>query len=173
MATALVAAVPGVPVAAGLAEALPLATASVDLLTVAQGFHWFDGPRAFAECRRVLRPGGHLALIWNERDESVPWVKSFTDIIDEHGGARPYTRHQDWPALTAAAGFLDVTSHTFSNPVVTDRAGVVERAASTSYVAALPDDRREVALAAIAELVEPMDEPINYPHTTDLTLARR
>jgi len=173
MAGSLVVAVPGVPLAAGLAEALPVASGSLDLVTVAQGFHWFDGPTAFGECRRVLRPGGHLALIWNERDESVPWVSEFTEILDRHGGGRPYVRDQDWVRLTAEAGFADVTSQRFDNPVVTDREGVVARAASTSYVAALPDDRRHVALAAVADLVADFSEPFVYPHITDLTLAVR
>lgn len=173
MAATLRLACPGVPVVAGLAERLPLAGASVDLVTVAQGFHWFDADAAFAECRRALRPGGWLALIWNERDETVPWVKTFGDVLDTHGGGRPYVRDRDWGELARAAGFEHVATRRFSNPFLTDRAGVVERAASTSYIAALPDDRREVALAAIAELVEPMDEPITYPHLTDLTLARR
>ena len=47
----------------GLAEAIPLADASVDAVTVADGFHWFDQQRALLEVRRVLRPGGGLAVI--------------------------------------------------------------------------------------------------------------
>ncbi len=67
--------VAGIEVRDGTAEALPLEDASVDLVTVAQAFHWFDAPAALAEIRRVLRPGGGLALIWNVRDETVGWVQ--------------------------------------------------------------------------------------------------
>ena len=42
----------------GTAERIPLDTASADLVTVAQAFHWFDGDAALAEIHRVLRPGG-------------------------------------------------------------------------------------------------------------------
>ncbi|MGQ0743942.1 MAG: class I SAM-dependent methyltransferase [Acidimicrobiales bacterium] len=64
----------GARVTAGAAEALPLAPASVDAITVAQAFHWFDASRALAEFHRVLRPGGRVGLIWNRADTSVDWV---------------------------------------------------------------------------------------------------
>src|SRR4051812_33168819 len=54
--------VPGVPIVAATAEALPFATASLDAVTVAQAFHWFDFDAATAELARVLRPRGRLAL---------------------------------------------------------------------------------------------------------------
>ncbi len=53
---------------AATGEALPLANRSVDAVTVAQAFHWFDARRALAEIARVLRPGG--AALVDERDES-------------------------------------------------------------------------------------------------------
>src|SRR4051794_18524522 len=49
---------PQVPCASGIAEALPIASASVDGVTIAQAFHWFDAERALVELRRVLRIGG-------------------------------------------------------------------------------------------------------------------
>lgn len=45
------------------AERLPVATGVVDVVVVAQAAHWFDLPRFYAEARRVLRPGG-LVAIW-------------------------------------------------------------------------------------------------------------
>ena len=61
---------PDVPCASGVAEALPIASGSLDGVTIAQAFHWFDAERALAELRRALRIGGHVALIWNARDRS-------------------------------------------------------------------------------------------------------
>lgn len=62
------------------AERLPLANASVDAVTVAQAFHWFEPRAALAEIHRVLRPGGRLGLIWNRADTSVEWVAKLSII---------------------------------------------------------------------------------------------
>lgn len=51
----------------GSAEATTLPDASIDLITAGQAFHWFDVPATRAECRRILKPRGWIALIWNER----------------------------------------------------------------------------------------------------------
>ena len=72
---------PGVRTSVARAEELPLLDASVDVLACAQAFHWFDQEAALAEFARVLRPGGHLALAWNTRDEKVPWVRKLGAII--------------------------------------------------------------------------------------------
>ncbi|HET7017575.1 MAG TPA: class I SAM-dependent methyltransferase [Streptosporangiaceae bacterium] len=73
---------PQVPVLAGVAEALPLADSSIDAVLVAQAFHWFDARRAMAEIARAVRPGGHLALIWNARDRSIEWVDQVWSVMD-------------------------------------------------------------------------------------------
>lgn len=73
---------PGVPVVAGIAEALPLADKSVDAVVVARAFHWFDARRAMDEIARVVRPGGRLGLIWHTRDRSVEWVDQVWPLMD-------------------------------------------------------------------------------------------
>ena len=65
----------------GSAEDLPLPDASADAITAGQSYHWFDPERALPHIRRVLRPGGYFAPIWNVRDESVDWVRRLSQIV--------------------------------------------------------------------------------------------
>lgn len=178
----LIAAVPDVEVLDGTAESIPLPDDAVDLVTVAQAFHWFDAPAALDEIARVLRPGGSLVLIWNVRDESVDWVRRFTEIIIAGTDGIPYRRDytfDHWAETVAASGrFTPLYEVRFDNAQPTDVELVVARAASTSYVSALPDDRREALLAEIREMLVAHpgvadDGPFEFPHETDVYWCRR
>ncbi|PJN00109.1 SAM-dependent methyltransferase [Streptomyces sp. CB01201] len=65
---------PDIPLVRGDGNHLPLATASADFITYAQAWHWIDPAKAGPEARRVLRPGGALALWWNHTDHSAQWL---------------------------------------------------------------------------------------------------
>lgn len=169
----------------GTAEAIPLADHSVDVVTVAQAFHWFDAERALSELHRVLRPGGGLALVWNVRDESVDWVRRFTDLIVEGSGGRPYTPYHDASADAQAmdqrlevvgrhGGFTPLRHASFDNPQTVTPDAVVARAASTSFVSALPDAPRAELLEQVRRLIEghPQTagrERFEFPHRTDVS----
>jgi SAM-dependent methyltransferase len=81
MRATLAAALPEARALAGTAEAIPLPDSSVDAITVAQAWHWVDPAVALPEAARVLRPGGTLGLIWNRRDERVPWVTRLSEAM--------------------------------------------------------------------------------------------
>lgn len=156
MRRALAAAAPGVDVRDGVAEAIPLAGASVDAVTVAQAFHWFDADRALAEVRRVLRPGGRLFLVWNTRDRSHDWVRAFGDLlVDGPGRERPYDAYHDvdYAAVVARAGGFgpaEVWEHAWEQPCDEDL--LVARAASVSVVGALPSGERAAVLDRVRTL---------------------
>ena len=67
-------ALPGVRASQAPAEEIPAGDASYDVVVGAQAFHWFDHDKALPEIARVLRPRGRLSLVWNQRDERIPWV---------------------------------------------------------------------------------------------------
>ena len=63
------------------AEHIPVRSRSVDLVVCGQSFHWFEHDLALAEIARVLRPGGVVALAWNDYDETIPWVRRLKALI--------------------------------------------------------------------------------------------
>lgn len=149
-------ALPDVPVAAGTAEALPLADESLDAVTVAQAFHWFDADRAFAEIHRVLRSGGRLALLWNARDRSVDWVDAVWSIMDRVEKKAPWRDHDNWheSALGDRNGYGDLHEAQFTNTQALDHAAVIERFASVSHVAVLPEAERAAVLDEVRGVLD-------------------
>ncbi|MGW7436884.1 class I SAM-dependent methyltransferase [Streptomyces sp. NPDC054849] len=79
---------PGIPVVRGDGDRLPLASGAFDLLTYAQAWHWTDPDRSVPEARRVLRPGGALAIWWNDTDATVPWIAEQEERLRAFFGAQ-------------------------------------------------------------------------------------
>jgi SAM-dependent methyltransferase len=171
----LVAAVPEAEVLDAPAEAVPLPDRSVDAVTAAQAFHWFDVPAALAECARLLRTGGGLGLVWNERDASVPWVAELDAIMKgPRGGVPAYDEHVDWAAAVAADGRFTPLQHRAVGSVQdVDEPTLLDRVSSTSYIAALPEDRRAEVLASVRELVADFPRRFSLPHRTDVFWCQR
>ena len=171
----LLAAVPEAEVLEAPAEAVPLPDGAVDAVTAAQSFHWFDAPAALAECARLLRPGGGLAMVWNERDESVPWVARLNAIMKgPRGGVPAYDEHVDWAAVVAAAGrFTPVQHRAFGSAQDVDEATLLDRVRSTSYIAALSEERRAGVLDDVRGLVAGFPERFKVPHRTDVFWCHR
>ena len=72
------------------AEEIPVPDSTFDIVIAAQGYHWFDHDRALPEIARVLKRGGSLSLVWNTRDERIPWVKRLGRVIgSQEQGAGP------------------------------------------------------------------------------------
>ena len=156
----------------GSAEAIPLPDASVDVVTVGQAFHWFDAPAALAEIARVLRPGGGLGLVWNERDESVPWVAELGRIFD-WPTLRPYPEDPDWPAVLDGSGrFTPARHRRFASEQVVDEDVLVDRVLSTSYVGTWPAERRAEVAREVRELVAGFPAAIRLPYVTDVYWCR-
>lgn len=87
-------ALPDVPIVRGDGNALPLADASLDLITYAQSWQWTDTARSVPEALRVLRPGGALAIWWNTTAFDVPWIREQHQRIACHCGVKPTSRER-------------------------------------------------------------------------------
>jgi SAM-dependent methyltransferase len=78
------------------AETTALETASVDFVTAAQAFHWFDRDKSRAEFARVLRPGGWVVLIWNERRlDSTAFLRQYENLLLRYGTDYGKVRHEN------------------------------------------------------------------------------
>jgi SAM-dependent methyltransferase len=149
------ASVPGVPILACTAEQLAFGESSLDAMTVAQAFHWFDHDQAIAELARVLRPGGRVGLVWNARDRSVDWVNEVWAIMDRVEKRAPWRDHDNWRdrAFGAMAGFGPLHEAVFRHHQVVTPEAMVQRVASVSHVAVLPDPERAVVLDEVRSLL--------------------
>ena len=172
-------AVPGVQVAAGTAEAIGLPNASVDAVVVAQAFHWFDAIRALSEMHRVLRPGGRAALVFNRRDESVPWVRGIGDAARRAASGEPQVWDDAWRESLALCGlFGPWRSLAFRQVQRLTADGVVERIASVSYVAAASPEVRQGVLDEVRAVLaaDPLTAgvpEIDLPYDTEVLWAER
>ena len=142
---------PGVGVAAGTAESLPLGDAAVDAVVAGQAAHWFDVVPAAAEVRRVLRPGGVLGLVWNTRDERVPWVAALgAALADEARGHEADQGVVDRFADELGAG-ISVAGSAVVQHLTPDE--VVRGIATRSYVAVMDEQDRAAFLAGLRDLL--------------------
>ncbi len=169
----LTAVLPDVEAVEGTAEDIPLPDGSVDIVAVAQAFHWFDAAAALPEIARVLRPGGRLALLWNERDEATPWVAEMSRLIRWHERTVSRYQHLDWAAVVGACGrFSPLEERTIAWEQPLTRELLAERVRSISYVAAMPMPEREKLAAEVVELVRRLPEPFALPYICRVQWAR-
>jgi SAM-dependent methyltransferase len=175
--------VPSATALDGTAESIPLADASVDAITVAQAFHWFDFDRALREMHRALRPSHRMALLWNLRDDSVDWVDQITQIIDPYaeGTGVGIPRHRDraWqPVIDDNPAFTKRSEARFPHTQPMDAQGLVGRIASTSFIAVLDDTRRAAVLGQIEELARTHPalagkETFDFPYICEISVFDR
>lgn len=161
---------PDLEVLDGSDIAIPLEDASVDVVFVAQAFHWFEPTKALGEIHRVLRTGGGLGLIWNERDESVPWVRSLS-VAMRWDDFQPYETGRDFSPVLAAGPFVDIERATFRHAQTLSKEGIYQRVLTTSYISVMSQAQREELLRDVADVIDPLDEPLTLPYVTDVYRA--
>ena len=155
----------------GTGEVLPFSDHSIDAVTVAQAFHWFDAPVALAEITRVLVRGGALGLIWNERDETVPWVNEMSRAM-LWDVRQPYKVGMDFVPVLEAGGFVDIRVGRFRHAQLMDRATLRNRVLTTSYISVMAKDEQRELVAAVEKVVEGFPETFELPYVTTTYCAR-
>jgi ubiquinone/menaquinone biosynthesis C-methylase UbiE len=158
----------------GTGERTGLPEESTDAVTVAQAFHWFDGPAALAEIHRILRPAGRLALVWNVRDLENPTQRAIEDLFRPYRGDTPSHRSGRWcRALDETALFRPAARREFPNVQLLDAESLVRRVASTSFIADLPQDERARVLERARAIAAPLPERFDFPYTTEVEILER
>jgi SAM-dependent methyltransferase len=119
----------------GSAEATTLPDQSVDFVTAAQAAHWFDRAGARRDFVRILKPGGWLVLLWNERlTDSTPFLRDYEQLLLTYGTDYEDVRHEN--TTDAVNEFFDPSpfqARAFEMRQEFDYAGLEGRLLSSSY----------------------------------------
>ena len=161
--------IPGVSAVRGTAEEIPLADASAHCVTVAGSFHLFAIDEAAGEIRRVLRPGGALALLWKEYDMDDP-IQVALDRI-----ARPYLDALDprtesgpsWPDALSKTGLFERTSERrFVHDQVVEADDLASILTTATEAVWLPQERLRELVADVGGFVKDLPKRVTLPGTT-------
>jgi SAM-dependent methyltransferase len=166
--------VPEADIRIGAAENIPVDTGAAHSVVASQSFHWVDYRKALDEIHRVLRPSGHLVTVWNVRDDSVEWVAALNELLEPYAGTSPRYRDMGWRrAINSDARFGSVDEWRIANPIPTTPEGVVDRALSSSFIAALTRDKQDAVADQVRELVGPLGDSFEFPYLSQLQAWRK
>lgn len=150
----------------GSGESLPLSDAGAGLVVAAQAWHWVDPALAVPEVARVLRPGGRVGLVWNDRDESVEWVRELGELMNS---AEAVFEDDADPVLGPPFSALDRFDVHWVQALTLD--GLLDLARSRSYFITKDPDTQAAVIASLRRLhAEHPDlagaETIELPYVT-------
>lgn len=142
------------------AEHTGLADNSIDLVTAAQAFHWFNNAATKAEFERILKPGGKLALIWNKRNLNQAFQQAYQGILNEYAPEYGKLNHMNLGEDDIACFFVgkEMELMHFDNKQTLDFAGLMGRLKSASYC---PAEDSPQYISLVTELVALFDQYAN------------
>ena len=152
---------------------LPFASHSIDAVICAQSFHWFANIETLSEIYDVLKPQGHLGLIWNQRDIDVDWVNALAEVIAPFEGDTPRYHHHDWKHVFEHQYLFQLHSVQSFQHI---HRGTVEhvvsnRLLSTSFIAAMPTVQQQQLKRQFEQIVQDYtgksaQDEIEFPYVT-------
>jgi SAM-dependent methyltransferase len=149
----------------GVAEAIPLADASVDAVTVSDAFHWFDHEPALAEIARVLRPGGSVCAVWTIPDwGAASWAHDVGTLMAASRPEHPAFDAPPWQDVARASGrWSEPREVRVTVSRAADASRIVDHIASMSWIAAMTETERREHLARVRELIDGGETPAELP----------
>jgi SAM-dependent methyltransferase len=145
----------------GQVESLPYLSCHFDVVTASQNLHKFAPGLALSEVARVLRPGGHLAVAYNTRDDTVPWVRRLTALLQQNDPAAMRGDYgvESLTDVTDSPYFGELVRRDFRNWVPITRKGLVSMVERRPSTSALDTGRRQALLAEVAALYDSIARP--------------
>ncbi len=119
------------------AEATTLPDHCVDYIVAGQAFHWFKFDLAYAEFKRILKPGGWIVILWNDREtNTTPFLIDYEALLQEFGTDYNEINHRNIDSKKVGDFFrgASVIEMEFENIQRLDYDGVEGRLLSSSYV---------------------------------------
>jgi SAM-dependent methyltransferase len=162
---------------AGSAEATTLAESSVDFVTAAQAFHWFEPAAARAEFARILRPGGWVVVAWNDRRiAETAFGRAYEALLVRYGS--DYTQVKDaYPEAEDMEAFFgpgNFARRELENFQEFDLEGLQGRLRSSSYAPREGHPNHEPMMAALRDLFSASQNAgrVRMDYTTQIYLGR-
>ncbi|MEO8198577.1 MAG: class I SAM-dependent methyltransferase [Thermoanaerobaculia bacterium] len=160
----------------GSAEATGLPDESVDLIVAAQAFHWFDAARTRGEFRRILKPSGWLALIWNaRRSTGTAFLEAYENLLLEFGTDYAQVGHRGVGGERLGAFFGGpFTTRRYDNRQELDLAGLRSRLLSSSYIPAAGEAAHAAMLECLAAIftAHAVDGRVEFVYDTEVHCGR-
>jgi len=138
----------------GTSENTTLPDRSIDFVTAAQAFHWFEPKKTRAEFKRILKPDAHVVLIWNERQlDTNEFLREYEKFLLEFGTDYAKVRHDYLPKEKLNGFFTGgFQTATFQNSQIFDFEGLQGRVLSSSYMPSDGDARFEEMTKSLLRL---------------------
>jgi ubiquinone/menaquinone biosynthesis C-methylase UbiE len=153
----------------GQVESLPYLSCHFDVVTASQSLHRFAPGLALTEIARVLKPGGRLAVAYNTRDDTVPWVRRLIALMQQ---ADPEAMKGDYgvdslDAIAESPYFADLERRNFRNWVPITREGLLAMVERRPSTARLDPAVRDQLLTDVGDLYDTSaraPEPLLLPY---------
>jgi len=159
----------------GRAEATGLEDHSVDLITVAQAFHWMEPAPTRIEFNRILRPGGHTLLVWNVRLTDTPFLRAIDDLKRRRGKNYDaiHGSHAEENGIRAFFAPLDVRLKSFRHDQIMNFDGLWGQLLSSSYMPAEGEPGYEDTFQELGEIFQRYQEngQVHMEYETKLFLV--
>jgi ubiquinone/menaquinone biosynthesis C-methylase UbiE len=159
----------------GTAEATTLEDHSVDLITVAQAFHWMDPAPTKLEFERILKPEGHTLLVWNIRLTDTSFLRALDELKKTFGKQYDaiHSSHADEEKIRAFFAPKEVRIKTFRHAQLMDYESLHGQLLSSSYIPQEGEPAYEEMIKVLEELFQRYNEngQVNVEYETKLFLA--